>query len=230
MSEQEFIVALKDLNIEIDALAMQKLAKYYELLVAWNEKINLTAITKKEDVYLKHFYDSLTIAKVINLNEVQTFCDVGSGAGFPGLVLKIVFPHLHVTLVDSLNKRTDFLKLVIKELALTNIEVETKRAEEYHKREYFDFVTARAVANLHILLELLVPLSKKYVILLKGDASEELEHTTNLYHELNIDLEQKEEFILPKEGSKRTILKYLKKQPTKIKYPRLYSQIKKKPL
>ena len=230
MTKEEFIEALKELNIEVTEEKLNKLNRYYELLVEWNEKINLTAITEKNDVYLKHFYDSLTIAKIVDLSKISTFADVGTGAGFPGLIIKIFFPDIHITLIDSLNKRTDFLKLVIADLKLENIEVITGRAEELGHREKYEVVTARAVANLHILLELLVPLSSKYVLLMKGEAKEELENTNNLYKELSIKLIQKIEFQLPKENSKRTLLMYEKTAKTNLKYPRNYGQIKKKPL
>ncbi len=230
MTEKEFLEALKELNIEVTNEKLNQLNRYYELLVEWNEKINLTAITEKKDVYLKHFYDSLTLTKIIDLSTVFTFADIGTGAGFPGIVIKIFFPDIHITLIDSLNKRTDFLKLVINELKLDKIEVVTSRAEELKTREKYEVVTARAVANLHILLEMLVPLSSKYIVLMKGEASEELKDTTNLYKELNIKLIGKEEFLLPIENSKRTLLKYEKLGKTNVKYPRNFGQIKKKPL
>lgn len=230
MTEEIFVNYLKELNIEITPEKLEQLNKYYNLLIEWNEKINLTSITKKEDVYLKHFYDSLTLNKSIDLNSVSTLCDIGTGAGFPGLVLKIMFPHLKITLLDSLNKRTEFLKLVITELNLTDIEVINSRAEEYKNREFFDIVTARAVAPLKILLELATPISKKYVILMKANCEEELKNTKNLYKELSLELESKEEFLLPFENSKRTIIRYLKTSKTNSKYPRRYDQIKKRPL
>lgn len=230
MTETEFRGSLEELNIDYDEKKLNQLKRYYELLVEWNEKINLTSITKKEDVYLKHFYDSLTLTKIIDLNDISTFADIGTGAGFPGIVIKIFFPLLHITLIDSLNKRNEFLKIVIKELDLKNIEVVTSRAEEYKIRENFDLVTARAVANLHIILELLSPLSKKYVVLMKGDATEELKNTDHLYQELALKLTGKEEFLLPIENSKRTLLKYEKVGKTDLKYPRNFGQIKKKPL
>ena len=230
MTESVFVESLKELNIEVTEEKLAKLNKYYELLVEWNEKINLTAITEKKDVYLKHFYDSLTLAKIIDLNSISTFADIGTGAGFPGIVIKIFFPDIHITLIDSLNKRTDFLKIVIKELNLDKIDAITSRAEEYKEREKFEVVTARAVANLHILLEMLVPLSSKYIVLMKGEAKEELENTSNLYKELNIKLVDEQEFLLPIENSKRTLLKYEKLGKTSLKYPRNFGQIKKKPL
>ena len=230
MTESEFIESLKELNIEVTDEKLVKLNRYYELLIDWNEKINLTAITEKKDVYLKHFYDSLTLSKIIDLNNISTFADVGTGAGFPGIVIKIFFPDIHITLIDSLGKRIEFLKLVINELKLEKIEVIASRAEELKIREKYEVVTARAVANLHILLEMLVPLSSKYVVLMKGEAKEELENTTNLYRELNIKLDDKIEFLLPHENSKRTLLKYEKLGKTNVKYPRNFGQMKKKPL
>ena len=116
MSENEFITNVNELGISINNDILSKLNKYYEILINWNNKINLTRITDKKDVYLKHFYDSLTLIKAIDLNKELYVCDIGTGAGFPGLVLKIVFPNLKITLVDALNKRVDFLKEVIKEL------------------------------------------------------------------------------------------------------------------
>ena len=109
MTENNFVENVKKLGIEINDKQLKQLEKYYELLIEWNEKINLTGITKKEDVYLKHFYDSLTMQKIVNLYNVETLCDVGTGAGFPGLVLKIMFPNLKITLLDALNKRINFL-------------------------------------------------------------------------------------------------------------------------
>ncbi len=230
MTEKEFLESLQELNIEVTNDKILKLKKYYDFLIEWNGKINLTAITEKKEVYLKHFYDSLTLATIIDLNKISTLADVGTGAGFPGIIIKIFFPNIHMTLIDSLNKRTEFLKIVIKELNLDNIEVLTSRAEELKEREKYEVVTARAVANLHVLLEMLVPLSKKYVLLMKGDATQELENTDNLYRELNIKLIEKKEFLLPFEKSKRTLLKYEKMAKTILKYPRNFGQMKKKPL
>ena len=119
MTEEIFVNYLKELNIEITPKKLEQLNQYYDLLIEWNEKINLTRITEEKDVYLKHFYDSLTITKEIDLSKVNTLCDVGTGAGFPGIVLKIMYPNLKVTLVDSLLKRVNYLNEIIKELELT---------------------------------------------------------------------------------------------------------------
>ena len=196
--------------------------------------MNLTGITEKEQVYLKHFYDSLTIAKIIDLNQEQTLCDIGTGAGFPGLVIKIIFPNLKVTLVDSLNKRIEFLKVVIKELGLENIETIHARAEEFASvnREKYDVVVSRAVSNLNTLLEYNIPLLKinKYFIAYKGNAEQELKESTNALKVLNSVIENKIEFKLPKEESIRTLIKIKKQKPTNKIYPRKFSEIKKKPL
>ena len=177
MNQSEFIEEIKKLDIEPTKEQLEQLEKYYELLIEYNKKINLTAITDKEDVYLKHFYDSLTISKIIDLNKENTLCDLGSGAGFPGLVLKIFYPHLSITLVDSLEKRIKFLNTVIKELNLHFIEAVHARIEEYSIKniENYDIVTARAVTNLSALLEMGSPLIKinKYFIAMKGNFNEE---------------------------------------------------------
>ena len=150
-----FLDELKKLNINPNEKQLDQLHKYFELLVEYNKVMNLTGITEEEEVYLKHFYDSITLVRVVDLNNVSSLCDIGTGAGFPGMVLKIIFPELEVTLVDSLNKRIEFLKIVINELGLNKIEAIHARAEEYaiKNKEKFDVVTARAVAALNILLE-----------------------------------------------------------------------------
>lgn len=234
MTEKEFIEYLKGLNIEINQKQLEQFAKYYQLLVEWNEKINLTAITEKKQVYLKHFYDSATITYLIDLNNVESLCDIGTGAGFPGIALKILYPHLNITLIDSLDKRIKFLETVIKELNLTKIEAIHARAEEYAKknREKYDIVTARAVAPLNILLEYCLPLVKKekYFISMKGNISQEIlesEKSLNLLFGVVSDTRT---FLLPIENSQRTLLKIKKIKETPIKYPRKNSEIKKRPL
>lgn len=234
MTISEFIEELKKLNIEPTQKQLEQLNRYYELIVEYNKVMNLTGITEKEQVYLKHFYDSLTIAKVIDLNKEETLCDIGTGAGFPGIVLKILFPNLKITLIDSLNKRIEFLKIVIKELNLENIEAIHTRAEEYAIKniEKFDVVTSRAVAPLNILLELSIPLLKinKYFIPYKGNISREIIESENALKQLDSKIDKIEEFELPKENSNRTIIKIKKLNKTNKKYPRKFSEIKKKPL
>ena len=234
MNQNSFIEELKKINIELTQKQLDQLERYYELLVEWNEKINLTNITEKEQVYLKHFYDSLTISKVIDFNNIDNLCDIGTGAGFPGLVLKIIFPNLKVTLVDSLNKRINFLNEVINELNLNEITTVHSRAEEFAKQniEKFDIVTARAVAHLSILLEYSIPMVKinKYFVAMKGIISEELEESKNSLKILNSKIIQIEKFKLPIEESNRTIIKIEKMDKTNKKYPRKNSDIKKKRL
>ncbi len=234
MEINEFIEEVRKLQISINDDILNKLEKYYNLLIKYNEVMNLTAITEKKQVYLKHFYDSLCIIKVIDLNNEESLCDIGTGAGFPGIVLKIFYPHLKVTLLDSLNKRIDFLKIIIKELNLTNIEAIHIRAEEYalNNREKFDVVTSRAVANLNTLLELSIPMVKinKYFIPLKANIDIELEQSKNALEKLNSKIIYTCKFLLPIENSSRTILKIEKYSETNKLFPRKYSEIKRKPL
>lgn len=233
MTKEEFIQELKKININISDEVLIKLDKYYHLLITENEKYNLTNITEESSVYLKHFYDSLTITKAINLDN-QKILDVGSGAGFPGLVLKIVFPNIKIDLLDSTAKRCNFLKQVIEELSLNDINVINARAEDYAKenREKYDIVTSRAVAQLKHLLEYSIPMLKinGYFIALKSNLTDELININNYYKKLHLEEPITYEFTLPKENSLRTIYKVKKVAKTDIIYPRQYSQIKKKDL
>lgn len=233
MNKEEFIFALKELNINLTSEQLNQLDIYYKMLVEYNSHTNLTRITDENEVYLKHFYDSLTIVKVINLDS-QTLLDVGTGAGFPGLVLKIIFPNLKVTLVDSLNKRINFLNLVIEKLNLKNIVAIHARAEEYilNNREKFDIVTSRAVANLNMLSELCIPFVKigGYFIPMKADVKEEINNSIKAIETLGGVIEDVVIFNLPYEKSIRTLIKIEKKVKTNVKYPRKFSEIKKKPL
>ena len=234
MKQEEFIQELKKLNIKITNDQLKQLEEYYNLLIEWNKVMNLTGITKQEEVYLKHFYDSLTILKVIDLNTVENLCDVGTGAGFPGIVLKILFPNLKITLIDSLNKRINFLNEVITKLNLKNIEAIHCRIEEYgiKNREKYDIVVARAVAQLNILLEYCIPIVKinGYFIAMKGNSEEEINNSQQALNKLNSNIEIWEIFKLPIENSIRTILKIKKNKITDKKFPRKYSEIKKRPL
>lgn len=206
MNKELFIKELKKLNIEITEDQLQKLNKFYELLVEWNEKINLTRITEKEDVYLKHFYDSLTITKVINLNEVETLCDIGTGAGFPGVVLKIMYPNLKITLVDALQKRVNYLNEIIKELDLKDIEALHVRGEDL--KEKYDVVTSRAVANIEKLLTYTMHLVNKdgVMIAMKGNIDDEL--TKEVEDKINrkYKIVEINKFILPIENSNRSLV------------------------
>lgn len=230
MKQDNFIQELKNLNIQLTETQLFQLETYYEMLVEYNKIMNLTGITEHDEVFLKHFYDSLTIVRIIDLNTVESFCDIGTGAGFPGLVIKICFPKLKVTLLDSLNKRVEFLKAVIQKLNLKDIEVVHTRAEEYalsHRSE-FDVTTARAVAHTSILLEYAIPMTKvgKYFIAMKANVEEELKEIDNALKQLSTKLIQKEEFLLPLENSKRTILLFKKEKENKH-FPRKNNEIKK---
>ena len=225
-----FIEETKKLCIELTSQQLEKLNQFYELLISWNQKMNLTRITEKEDVYLKHFYDSLTLSKVIDLNQELTLCDVGSGAGFPGIVLKICFPNLKITLLDSLQKRVNYLNEIIKELDLKNIEAIHTRAEDYAKqnREKFDIVTARAVANLKILSELCIPMVKVngLFIAMKANIEEEIENSTEILKKLDSKIEKIETFYLPIENSIRNIILIQKQKQTNNLYPRRIEKMK----
>lgn len=231
MNKQEFFEELKKLGINLTNDQIDKLARFYQLLVTWNEKINLTAIIKEEEVYLKHFYDSLTLIKVVDLRQHLTVLDVGTGAGFPGIVLKIVFPNLKITLLDSLTKRINYLNEIIKELDLHDIETVCSRCEEYTKinREKYDLVVARAVSHLKILSEMIIPTVKVngYFIAMKANLNDELEKTMPMLKKLNSELKEIKEFSLPIENSKRTLVVIKKNIKTALLYPRKYSEIKK---
>lgn len=233
MNKEEYIDELKKLGVEITQDQLNKLDLYYETLIEWNKKINLTGIIDKDEVYLKHFYDSITLIKAIDLNKNIKICDIGTGAGFPGVVLKIMFPNLNVTLVDSLGKRTEFLKELIKILNLEDIEVINERGEEFTNkhREKFDLVTCRAVSKLNIISEICIPSVKinGYFIPMKANIEEEIKDTNYLF-KLGSKLEKIITFYLPKENSIRNLLLIKKETKTDALYPRQYSIILKKPI
>ena len=233
MNKDEFISALKKLDINLTDKQLSDLDTYYKMLIDYNSHTNLTRITEEKEVYLKHFYDSLTLVKIVNLDN-QSLLDIGTGAGFPGLVLKIVFPDLKVTLVDSLNKRIIFLNSVIEKLKLENIVAIHARAEEYAKenKEKYDIVTSRAVANLNMLSELCIPFVKigGYFIPMKAEAKEELNTSKKAIETLGGVIKDIIIFNLPYDKGTRTLIKIEKKVKTNVKFPRKFSEIKKKPL
>ena len=230
MNEKEFITELKKLNIEVTPLMLERLEKYYNLLIEYNQKINLTRITEKQDVYLKHFYDSITLIKAIDLNQNLKVCDIGTGAGFPGLVLKIVFPNLQITLVDALNKRINFLNIVIKELNLKNINTVHDRAEIFIRKNN-DLITCRAVSKLNIISELCIPGLKinGYFIPMKANIDEEIKNTKYL-QTLGAKIENIITFKLPKQDINRNLIIIKKIRKTDNNYPRNYDKILKHPL
>lgn len=236
MTPEEFQAELGKLGIELSEKQMDQFATYFHLLVEWNQKMNLTAITEHEEVYLKHFYDSITLAFSETFVAKGKLCDVGSGAGFPSLPLKIVFPELEITIVDSLNKRITFLTTLVEALQLDGVHLYHDRAESFGQnfefRETFDFVTARAVARLNILTELCLPLVKKngYFFALKAAKSEEeLVEAKPAIALLGGKLVQAEDVSLPN-GDTRHIIIVQKKKETPKKYPRKPGQPNKQPL
>ena len=234
MNEVEFINKLKSINIILNQEQIDKFKSYYEFLIEYNKHTNLTAITKLEDVYLKHFYDSCILTKVIDFSTINSCLDIGTGAGFPGIVLKILYPNLKITLLDSNNKKTKFCEEVIKLLKLSNIEVINKRAEDYikYKREYYDLVTARAVKDLSILNELAIPYVKLngYFIAMKSEYKEELKDSMNSINILGGKYIETKNINLPNNAGIRNFVIIKKETTTNIKYPRNYNKILKEKL
>lgn len=206
MNKEEFIKAVKQLKVDLTEEKLEKLNKFYNLLIEWNKKINLTRIEKEDEVYLKHFYDSLTIAKVVDLSKIKTLCDIGTGAGFPGIVLKIFYPNLKITLIDSLQKRVNYLNEIIKDLELDNIDAIHVRGEDY--KGQYDVVTSRAVANIEKLLGYTMHLVSPtgIFVAMKGDIEKELTLDVKKKIEKKYKIEKIEKFLLPKENSNRSLV------------------------
>lgn len=224
-------------NIEINEETIQKLSIYKDLLLEWNEKMNLTAITDEYEIIVKHFVDCLECSKAIK--DEKKIIDVGTGAGFPGMVLAIYYPDVEFTLLDGLNKRLIFLQEVVDKLGLTNVKIIHGRAEEVVRIEnlfnYYDASVSRAVANLPVLLEYVSPYVKVggYSIVMKGDSvEEEIKLAQNALKTLNLKVDEKinYSYTVNNEEYNRSILKIKKTSDTPQKYPRNYGQIKKKPL
>lgn len=234
MSETEFIKQLEEIGIILTELQQKKLNEYCTFLLEYNSHTNLTAIKDPNAVYLKHFYDSLMAAKYVDFHKISSLLDIGTGAGFPGMVLKIVFPSIRVTLLDSNHKKTDFLKELVKRLQLSDIEIINARAEEYAQShlEEFDMVTSRAVAKLRILVELGLPMLKTggHFIALKGNCEEELEEALDTISIMGGKVAQKVEDNLPIEESIRTFVDVEKFTSTPTGYPRKYDKIVRNPL
>ncbi|USK92217.1 16S rRNA (guanine(527)-N(7))-methyltransferase RsmG [Rossellomorea marisflavi] len=227
MNINEFQAGLEEKGISLSSEQLAQFEKYHELLVEWNEKMNLTAITDKEEVYLKHFYDSISAAFYVDFNSITSLCDVGAGAGFPSIPIKICFPHLHVSIVDSLNKRITFLNHLADQLGLENTHFHHDRAETFGKnkdhRESYDMVTARAVARMSVLSELCLPLVKKggyFVAMKAASVNDEMDKAKKAITTLGGKTEQVDSFLLPEEDSERTIVQIKKVKDTPNKYPR----------
>lgn len=231
MNKEEFKIEVKKLGIDITDKQLKDLEIYKELLQEENKKYNLTSITKDEDIYLKHFYDSLTIVKTIDISN-QYFCDIGTGAGLPGMVLKIVFPNIKIDLIDATKKKCDFLTLVKDKLNLDNINIINTRIEEYstRTREKYDIIVSRAVAPLKHLLEYSTPLIKikGLFIGLKGNLEEETINIDKYYKKLYLKEISITKFSLPNNAGNRTIIKIEKENATPNIYPRKYSIMIKK--
>lgn len=238
MNIEQFKETLQVHGITLSDEQLKQYDTYYRLLVEWNDKVNLTAIVEKEEVYLKHFYDSITPSFYIDINKIKTVCDVGAGAGFPSIPLLIAFPHLHVTIVDSLNKRINFLQLLVNELGLSKqVQLIHGRAEDVGRdkeiRETFDLVTARAVARTNVLLEYCLPLTKVngLFLALKGQYLED-EHreSQKAISILGGKFMNKHSFYLPLEDSERNIIEFHKIKRTPKAYPRKAGTPAKKPI
>ena len=234
MNKELFIKELEKIGFNITEEQLNSLDVYCNFLLEYNSHTNLTAIKEEDQVYLKHFYDSITFIKAIDLNEVNNLIDIGTGAGFPGMVLKILFPNLEVTLLDSNNKKIKFLEELSQKLNLTKINFYHGRAEDFcvKHRESFDIVTARAVSNMTTLTELCMPLVKSngYFIAMKGSNEEEVQESLYAIEVLGGKIEDNIKFNLPIEESGRQIIKIKKIKNTPSQYPRRYEKIVKSPL
>lgn len=222
-----FEIKLSELGITLTSIQKQQFNQYYELLIEWNKVMNLTGITDYDEVNEKHFIDSISLVKAINLNKVKTVIDIGTGAGFPGIPLKIVFPHLKIILLDSLNKRINFLNHVIHQLGLTDITAIHGRAEDYAKqkqyREQFDLCVSRAVANLTTLSEYCIPYVKvggMFIPYKSGEIDEEVQQSEKAIYLLGGKTEQIIKFQLPGSEISRSFTKIKKIKNTSGKYPR----------
>lgn len=235
MEKQEFIEEMAKYDLKLNVEQTEQFFKYMDLLLEWNEKMNLTAITEPKEVILKHFVDSLTISKYIDEN--SKVIDVGTGAGFPGIPLKIAKPFTDITLLDSLNKRLNFLNEVINQLNLKKIQTQHYRVEEAGQnkqfREMFDIATSRAVANLRVLSEYMLPLVKvggKCIAMKGSEIEQELEESEKAISILGGKIESVEKLVLPGTDMNRNIVIIEKIKPTPQKYPRKPGTPSKEPI
>jgi 16S rRNA (guanine527-N7)-methyltransferase len=237
MNPEQFTIALKEQGIELTDRQLEQFDIYFQLLVEWNDKINLTALTSEEDVYLKHFYDSISAAFYYDFKNELHICDVGAGAGFPSIPIKICFPHLEISIIDSLKKRIGFLNHLATELNISQVNFYHGRAEDLGSdqkhREKYDVVLARAVARMSVLSELCLPFSKKngVFIAMKGaQAGEELTDAKKALKLLGGETDHIHTFTLPQEDSERSIIIVNKVAKTPKKYPRKAGTPNKSPI
>ena len=228
---------LESFSLQLTEKQINQFLRYYEMLTEWNGFMNLTGITEYDEVMKKHFIDSLSIVKIFDTSRMCKVIDVGTGAGFPGLVLKIAFPQMEITLLDSLNKRIHFLNAVIEELELEGISTLHGRAEDYARpgqlREQFDLCVSRAVANLSVLAEYCLPYVKVggcFVAYKSEKLNEELTDSKNAISLLGGKMEKNEEFTLPNSDIFRSLICIRKVQPTSKKYPRKAGTPTKEPI
>lgn len=234
---KQFTELLSQRQIELSERQLEQFEHYFKELVSWNEKMNLTGITERDAVYTKHFYDSLSLAFFIDLPSVQSLADIGSGAGFPGIPLKIAFPHLKLMIVDSLAKRITFLQHVCDTLGLQDVQLIHGRAEDIGRqaahRDHYELVTARAVARLALLNEFCLPFVAKggrFVAMKGSDPAEEVKEAAFSLKELRGRLDEVKPFRLPVEESERHMVIITKSAPTPGKYPRKAGVPAKSPL
>ncbi|MBA9085923.1 16S rRNA (guanine527-N7)-methyltransferase [Fontibacillus solani] len=235
--QSKFHALLLEHGIDLTTTQLEQFETYYEELVTWNEKMNLTGITEREQVYIKHFYDSVSLSFYVDMSRISSVADIGSGAGFPGIPLKICFPELKLTIIDSLNKRIGFLQNVVDKLGLCDVELLHGRAEDMARKENlrdaFDLVTARAVARMAVLNEFCLPFVKNGGIFaaMKGsDPGEEIKESVRSMYELKGKLRDTHHFSLPLENSDRHIVIVSKTGNTPKKYPRKAGTPLKSPL
>ncbi|WP_207911001.1 16S rRNA (guanine(527)-N(7))-methyltransferase RsmG [Paenibacillus albiflavus] len=235
--QEQFAAELSKHGLTLSARQAQQFEAYYQLLVEWNEKINLTAITERSEVYWKHFYDSISLAFYKDMNQVKTMADIGSGAGFPGIPLKIIFPDLKLTIVDSLNKRINFLNLLADTLELSNVNCVHGRAEDVARtpehRDHYDLVTARAVARLSVLNEFCLPFVKPggmFVAMKGSEVENEIEESSFSLRELSAKRVRIDRMELPVVEGIRHFVHITKTAPTAKKYPRKAGTPLKQPL
>lgn len=234
---EQFEKDCAELGVLLTKDQVQQFLKYYEMLVEWNEVMNLTAITEYDEVMKKHFVDSISLCRAYDITQKKTVIDVGTGAGFPGLALKIAFPNLQVTLLDSLNKRINFLNEVIQILGLTGVETIHGRAEDFAKpgkcREKYDLCVSRAVANLSTLSEYCLPFVKKGGKFISYKSEKIVEEMNAAQHAIQIlggRIEGQVEFTLPDSDIYRNLFVITKEKPTPAKYPRKAGLPSKEPL